>query len=95
MIRRPNVRARCFVPNLQTKTVANRKYWTMPHRCYVEQCRWCHRPLSGSYYLKWPMLCGGCGEYLIDLETDHTIALMHDGYRTDADRKIIKVERSS
>lgn len=89
MIRRPNVRARCYVPNLQTKSIVNRKYWSMPDRCYVVQCNWCHRPLSVCYYLKWPRLCGGCGEYLIDLEIDHVIALTETGHRAGT-RKILK-----
>lgn len=67
MIHRPNVHARCFVPNIQARYPGNRKYYPRKYRLYVRQCRWCHRPkqLPASNY---PFLCDDCATHLYCME---------------------------
>ncbi len=81
MIRRPNVRARCFQHNLRARSPRNRHYLSRPHKLYLygRFCRWCRREYYLTYFDAFPKLCRGCAQYLIDFWNDHTIALTTDG----------------
>ena len=73
MLRRPNVRARCYRLNVQIAHRANYRFgWVVQGR-YFRQCRWCRRPVT-QWHREYPRLCAGCGQYIRDLEYDHLIA---------------------
>lgn len=67
MIHRPNVRARVYVPNLQTKDPRNQKFSKRNFKLYAKQCHWCHRPNYCSAF-DYPGLCTGCARYLNGLD---------------------------
>lgn len=70
MLRRPNVRARLYQPNLQTRHAANRKFYPRSHRIYARCCRWCRRPITGTWgFGSWPGLCGECAWYIVNLNS--------------------------
>lgn len=71
-IRRPNVRARLYQPNLQARHPGNQKYYPRDFRMYSKQCRWCKRPASGRMFWDYPGLCLDCGAYLWGLENQAT-----------------------
>lgn len=71
MLRRPNVRARCYRLNVQIAHRANYRFGRMVRQMYFRQCRWCRRPVTHEYFQ--PRLCGDCCIYLHDLERDHDI----------------------
>lgn len=72
MVVRPNVRARCYQPNLQARHPGNRKYYFREYPLYSKQCRWCHRPVSGRMDPVYFGLCLVCGPTLgiMDKETE-------------------------
>ncbi len=101
MIRRPNVRARVYQPNLQARCPVNRKYYPR-HDPYdkkgwiaAKRCNWCKRPRNflpdGSY----PRLCDQCSKWLrrfewsatilIDEPGNYEIKRILAGYRSDDD----------
>jgi hypothetical protein len=65
MIRRPNVRAKCFQHNLRARSTRNRYYMPRDHKLYSRwRCRWCQRGHSTWDYWLWPNLCHGCCNWL-------------------------------
>ena len=67
MIHMPNVRAKVYRPNLQTKAICNRRFWGRNYKIYVKRCRKCSRPNYWSYW-NLPGYCTICGIYLTKLE---------------------------
>jgi hypothetical protein len=80
MIQRPNVRARCYRLNLQTKSWRNR-YGRRVRERYYRRCRWCRRPAIVSLAI-WPMLCVNCGWRLSDMEPH--IQYQHNPFSREA-----------
>lgn len=81
MIRRPNVRARVYQPNLQARHSRNRKYYPRSHPIYVLPCRWCHRPRHRFWGLAYPYLCEPCDRFLREFEWSATIIVGEGGDR--------------
>jgi len=75
MIRRPNVRARCFVPNVQARYPGNRKFLQTPYKMHCRRCLWCKRPRVGGHWA-YPGLCTWCTDYLLMLETPDLYELL-------------------
>jgi len=67
VIHRPNVRARVYVPNLQTRFEGNQKFSKRNFKLYTKQCNWCHRPNYWSAF-DYPGLCVGCARYINKLD---------------------------
>jgi len=67
MIHRPNVRARVYRPNLQTRSIVNRKFSERDFKLYTKQCNWCHRPNYWSAF-DYPGLCVECAKHINRLE---------------------------
>lgn len=82
MIRRPNVRARCFQLNLQARWPGNRKYDHRSHKLYVKTCRWCKRPREWLPDSEYPRLCYGCADWLKRSEWNATIVDDGEGGNT-------------
>jgi|ERR1044071_631164 hypothetical protein len=93
-IRRPNVRARLYQPNLQARHPGNRKYSPRNFHIYSKQCRWCKRPREWLHANAYPGFCYACDEWLRQFEWGATMLIDdHDdrirrflaGYRSDGD----------
>lgn len=93
MIRRPNVRARCYRLNVQIAHHANYRFGRRVRNCYFRQCRWCRRPITGGERRRYPHLCEDCFYYLHDLEADHFIKTRYEypGATYDAPKRILQV----
>lgn len=69
MIRRPNVRAKCFQHNYRVCTPLNRYYSPRKYKIYTRyRCRWCQRPHQTWNFYWYPGFCYGCFSYMINFE---------------------------
>jgi hypothetical protein len=67
VIHRPNVREKVYRPNLQTRSIVNRKFYARNHPLFTKRCNWCKRPNYWSHF-DYPGLCTECGIYINRLE---------------------------